>query len=55
MVQDKTKTRIGKWIHDELAHNIHFVNFEQKKVKDLYLMLIAQNYSKYDATPHRAR
>jgi len=30
--QDKTKTRIGKWIHDELTHYIHFGNFEQKKV-----------------------
>jgi len=40
VVQDKTKTRIEKWIHDE-----------QKKVKDFYLMLVAQNFSKYDAIP----
>ena len=30
MIQDKTKTRFGKWIHDVLAHYIYFLHFQHK-------------------------
>jgi len=51
VVQDKTKTKIDGFMMNSLI-----INFEQKKrVKDFYLMLTAQNLSKYDTTPHRAR
>ncbi len=34
VIQDKPKTRFGKWIHGVLAYYINFVHFEHKKVTD---------------------
>jgi len=32
VIQDKTKTRFGRWIHDLLAHDINSVHFGKKNV-----------------------
>ncbi len=33
VIQDKPKTRFGKWIHGVLAYYIHFVNLNTKKLQ----------------------
>ncbi len=37
MIQDKPKTRFGKWIHGVLAYYIHFVNLNTKKLQTVAL------------------